>query len=169
MPCRINRVLRAICGHFLAAKETYDDEILSDKYLREYVLDESLRMDKFYLLSWVYPYSTIQISRDFAVKGHYEDSHPRGLVSIIASAPLAFMISSDDEVSCIMDNLSSYTTQNIDEIVEVKIHLDTSVHKIGDNYKSFIWPIDISDEAHGALFALGNDTVIEDSRLAVRK
>ena len=95
---RVNYSFDMLRNDILTAP-TEDNEKLEtgDKYLREYVLDESLRMDKFYLLSWVYPYSTIQISRDFAVKGHYEDSHPRGLVSIIASAPLAFMISSDDE------------------------------------------------------------------------
>ena len=169
VPCQINRVLRAICGHFLAAKETYDDENLLDEHLREYVFDESLRLEKFHLLSWVYPYSTIVISRDFMVKGHYEESHPTGLVSMISSAPLAFLISTDDEVDCIMDDLGSYSTESIDDEVEVKVHLDTAIHRAGDTYKNFSWPIDISDERHGALFALGNDEVLEDSRLAVRK
>ncbi len=169
IPCKINRILRAMCGHVLAAKEEYDSKKLTDGYMREYVLDENLKLEKIKIFTWVYPYSTIVISRDFTVKGHLEASHPRGLISIVNSFPLAIVVSTEDETGCILDDFGKYSTENIEDTVTVRVHMDTAILSTTDRYKTFNWPIDISDDEHGAMFVLGNHTVFEDSRLAVRK
>ena len=53
---KINRVLRAISGHFLAMKIKYDDVVLVDKFLREYVFDETRAFTDYKVYSWLYPY-----------------------------------------------------------------------------------------------------------------
>lgn len=82
---------------------------------------------------------------------------------------IAFILSTEDETECILDDLGKYTTEDIDEVVNIKLHLDTVIHCVGDEYKSFSWPVDISDEKHGAMFVLSSSTVMEDSRVAIRK
>ena len=96
-------------------------------------------------------------------------SHPKGFISIMSCFPIAFVLSDEDETECILDDLAQYSTENIDEVVNVTLHLDTVIHSVGDQYKSFGWPVDISDEEHGAMFVLGSSSVMEDSRVAVRK
>lgn len=166
--CKINRILRVVCGHMLAAKEEYDSEVNSDVYMREYVLNENLKMENIKVFAWFYPYSSILIARDFTCQGHIEDSHPKGLISIISCFPISFVLSTDDEVNCRLDDLSRYTTENIDDVADVKLHLGTLIHKAGDRYKEFNWPVNISNDKYGALFVLGNGTIMEDSRMGVR-
>ena len=108
---KINRVLRAICGHFLAMKAMYDDQTVTDEYLRAYVQDDSMRLEKENLFSWFYPYSTVVNARDLAIRGHYAQTHPTGFISVMAAYPLAYMISSNDETNCQVDNLGKYSTE----------------------------------------------------------
>lgn len=164
---KINRILRAICGHFLAMKTIYDDKNLADEYLRTYVQDESLRLEKENLFSWFYPYSTVVNVRDLATKGHYTQTHPTGLISVMAAYPLAYMISSDDETKCRVDNLGKYSTERIEDTVPVTLHFDTALFVGVNQVKHFAWPVNISDDAYGALFALGNRETIEGARIGV--
>ena len=66
VPTRINRVLRAICGHFLAMKQGYDDAAIVDRRMRSYLQDEKLRMEGIYMFCWFYPYPTVVNARDFS-------------------------------------------------------------------------------------------------------
>lgn len=164
---KINRVLRAICGHFLAMKSEYDDRVLQDVNLREYILDESKVLTAEKLFCWLYPYNTIINSRDVAVHGRHEWTHPHGFISVMASFPLAFLVSSEDESSCALDNLGEYSTSGIEETVPIYLHLKTLYYPDQSLVKRFNWPLDVSDEEYGALFAMGNKELQEASRLGV--
>lgn len=164
---RINRVLRAICGHFLAMKQGYDDEATVDGCLRAYLQDETMKMDGIYVFSWFYPYPSVVNARDFSVHGTSAHTHPKGFVSVMASNPLAFMVSTDNETDCQVDGLAGYATTAIDDVVPVTLHLASAMYAGERDLKHFVWPANISDDANGALFALGSDEFMEGSRLGV--
>lgn len=164
---QINRVLRAICGHFLAMKTIYDDETLTDEYLRVYVQDECLRLENEKLFSWFYPYSTVVNVRDLTTRGHIAQTHPTGFISVMAAYPLAYLLSSKDETKCRVDNLGKYSTENIDDIISITLHYDTALYTDSDQTKHFAWPVNISDDNYGAMFALGNGEIMDGSRVGV--
>ena len=164
---KINRVLRAICGHFLSMKTIYDDQTLTDIHLREYVLNESLKLDSEQLFCWFYPYPTILNARDMNVQGHINHTHPKGFISVMASYPLGYMVSSEDESDCLVDNLGKYSTTGIDDIVPIVLHPETSFCAGTNKFKHFIWPLNISNDEDGVMFALGNQELMDGSRLGV--
>lgn len=164
---RINRVLRAICGHFLAMKQEYDNQVTTDLFLRSYIKDETLAMKESNLFCWFYPYNTVLNARDVVVSGHFKNTHPMGVVSVMATQPLGYLLSGCDESSSILDNLSAYSTATINEEVEIILHRQTALI-LGDYaYKSFAWPLDISDDKNGAAFVIGHNTTMKSSRLGV--
>lgn len=69
-----------------------------------------------------------------------------------------------------MDDLGGYTTENIDDLVEVTLHSKTLCLKDTGIFKGFSWPCNIGDENYGdAMMILSNSTSLEDSRLAIGK
>lgn len=167
VPSRINRVLRAICGHFLAMKQGYDDAAFVDRRMRSRLQDETLRMEGIYMFCWFYPYPTVVNARDFCVRGGSAHTHPKGFVSMMASYPLAFMISTEDETDCRVDGLARYTTTAIDDVVPITLDLMSAMYAGEREPKHFVWPANISDDRNGALFALGSIEFMEGSRLGV--
>ncbi len=166
---RINRVLRAVCGHFLAMDGSYTDQPTINKFIRDYIFNESLCFYENKVYAWIYPYSTVVNARDFAVKGIDIGTHPQGMVSIMSSYPLAFVCSSDDESTCILDDLGKYSTPVIDDEVDVTIHFNTFLLNGINQFKHFAWPLDISNKHGGAMIALTGKGTIEGSRIATRK
>lgn len=156
-------------GHMLAAKNSYESEVVTDQKMREYVLDETRKLSELKLYSWIYPYDTIFIARDFVVGGYSINTHPTGMISgVIASYPIAYMIS-DKESDCGLDDLGCYTSTNIDNVVDIKLHFDTVFIKGTSVYKPFNWPLNIgNDERTSALFAIGGPILQEDSRLGLK-
>lgn len=165
---QVNKVCRAMIGHLLAARSTYESSVIADKLMREYVLDSERVLSKLNLYMWAYPYESIIIARDFTVAGNYRGTHPKGFVSgIVLSYPLAYMVS-DGEGNCAIDNLGQYTTSDIEYSTSVTLHSNTLFINGETEYKSFNWPIDVSDgENKGAAFVLGGQAFQEDSRLGI--
>ena len=163
---RINRVLRAICGHFLAMKSTFDDVVPVDNYLREYVLDNKMVFSKYRIYTWFYPYPTILNSRDFIVQGHYEYTHPKSFISVMSAFPLAFLLTAEEE-NCLLDDIGSYSTADIDEEVELELCFRTLLLNGSDQPKHFAWPTDVANGDEGALFVMGGQEVVEGSRLGI--
>ena len=175
---KINRILRSIVGHFLSMKRIYDTDTLIDAYLRTYLLDITKRLTDVKLYSWFYPYLTIINVRDVATKGHM-DTHPSGFISAMNAFPLAYLLSTKDESICGLDDLGSYSTTDIEDEVTVCLHTDTAYYpraeKSADGEilrvrrKSFWWPVNISDDAFGAYFVMGNDEIMAGSTIAVQR
>lgn len=166
---KINRLCRAMIGHLLAAKNSYEPDVIPDEKMRAYMLNSDAKLTDIELYTWIYPYNSIVIARDFVTKGFYEETHPAGMVSgVVTSFPIAYMVT-DQETDCGVDDLGAYTTNNIDDMVEVKLHFETMYVKGTQNYKPFNWPINISnDKDNGAMFALGGSVLQEDSRLGLK-
>ncbi len=167
MEGKINRILRAICGHFLAMKEIYDEQVVIDQYLREYILNEQMVLKKIKVYCWVYPYSTILNVRDVVVQGKNDNTHPKGMISVMAAYPLGFLISLEDETCCSIDNISSYSSEEIDEVVAVRLNLNTAYYCETKKLKHYLWPTNISDDQYGIWGALGDGRIMEGSRIGV--
>lgn len=75
------------------------------------MLNESLRLNGEQLFCWFYPYPTILNTRDMTVQGHINHTHPKGFISVMASYPLGYMVSSEDESECLVDNLGKYSCE----------------------------------------------------------
>ena len=106
-------------------------------------------------------------ARDLTIRGHHDRTHPTGFVSVMAAYPLAYMISSNDETSCRVDNLGKYSTENIEDIVSITLHIDTDLFADSNRVKTFTWPLNISSDEYGAMFALGNDEIMGGARVGV--
>jgi hypothetical protein len=167
---KINRVCRAICGHFLAAKNFYDDQTTVDKKLREYIFNPNLsgkNITKLYY--WVYPYDEIIVIRDVVVcGGNNKVAFPENLISIINSHPLAFMLDTDYEFQCMLDNLMRYTTEDIDEEKVIRINLKSMCYPSTDKYRDFRWPCNLTGNWDGAKSVVVGKCGMDDSRLEMR-
>lgn len=169
VPVKINRLCRAMTGHMLAAKNSFEKDVIPDQQMRDYVLNTDTRLHGIKIYAWLYPYMTIVIARDFVTMGFNQDSHPTGMISgIVLSWPLAYMVS-DQENDCGIDDLGKYTTDVIDEEIEVTLHIESLYMKGSQEFKPFNWPINIgNDKSKSAMFALGGPVLQEDSRLGVK-
>lgn len=165
---KINRLLRAICGHFLAMKTGYDDQTLVEECLREYVFDESMPLSGIKMFCWFYPYNTVLNVRDVAILEGKENVHPRGLVSVMATFPLGFMISTEEEPECGVDELSKYSSGRIEDTVSISLSRDTLRYRGSKEWKHFEWPVNISNDKYGALGVSGTRELIEGSRLGIK-
>jgi len=165
---KINRLCRAICGHFLAAKNIYDEDYLIDAKLRRYVLDvEALPPENMSLMYWVYPYDTICLVRDVSVKSYSKKYvFPQGLISMMNSYPVAYLLSSEKEEECGLFDLFKYSTSDIDAVVDVPIECVSCYFPNTNRMRSFLWPCYVSDREDGASFMLGNGECMNDSKIA---
>ena len=165
---KINRVIRAVCGHFVSMKMNFSRKGLPDKQIREILFRSDKKLERLKLYCWFYPYSTICNVRDMVVIGKStQEKHPKGMIGIMASFPLAFMISDKDEGFCGLDNLSSYMTKNIDEEVIVTLHLDTATYPGTRLLKHFYWPLNIENGPFSAGAVIGGKDLVEGSRIGV--
>ncbi|MET0016471.1 hypothetical protein [Oscillibacter sp.] len=155
---QINKLTRAICGHFLSAKNYYDDKCIVDVELREYFLGEDqLPPEKFQLLYWIYLYNTITIFRDVYVKGFYKSvSFPDGVFSVLSAFPLSYIITDGFE-SCGLNNLFSFCTRNLDDKVDIPLDISSCLYPKTKTFRNFLWPCNISDNSDGISMMLGNE------------
>lgn len=167
VPIQVNKLCRAIVGHFLAAKNFYDMNCMVDKMLREYLLNENL-LPKFNLFYWIYPYDTVFNIRDIVVSGYHENdsSLPHGMISVMASYPIAFMITEQNEEIKGLQDLTEMTTTNIDEYVEVPVQTVSAFAPGTNNLRHYVWPCNVGDEI---AFVLVGKAGGEDSRIAIPK
>ena len=171
IPVKINKVCRAICGHLLAAKNFYDDQCRVDKDLREYILNEKVTISsKYGLYYWIYPYNTICIVRDIVVKSFSgKIAFPEKMISSISSYPIAFIIEDGTTNKCGLIDLLKFTTDDINEVVNVPINFKSSYYPGFNKVRHFLWPCNIGDEWDDASFALGGDAMQNDSRIGILK
>lgn len=165
----INKVLRAICGHILAAKNHYDNVNTVDIELRKYVLDERHEIDSnFKLYYWVYPYKTVCIVRDAIVKSYSNKvNFPQKPFSSIASFPMAFVLESEADDSCGLMDLFKFATRDINETVKIPLDFGSSYYPGTEIVRDFLWPCNVGDEWYNASFIIGGDGMMSDSRVGV--
>ena len=147
---KVNRIVRAICGHILAAKNEYDDQSLPDCQIRDFfLLPSSLPPKDFHLLMWFYPYSTITIARDFVAKKITATNAliPDGVCSVVSSFPLAYLLC-DDQYNGTLHNLLDHCTSNIDEEVAITVDFASCLIKPGI-LRHPLWPAYVSSSEGG--------------------
>jgi hypothetical protein len=122
-----NSLIRAICGHLLAAKAEFENT-MTDQVLRNFVFDETVGFPSgLKLLYWVYPYPYVGIIRDVvmpAIRGNFAT---KGFFSILKYFPIGYLLC-DLEGYEGLNDLSSYFTANPDELVSVPIILNRVRH-----------------------------------------
>ena len=91
---------------------------------------------------------------------------PKGVISIVNSFPAAYIISTDKE-TCGLCDLFDMCSENIDEIVEIVIDLNSCYFAGSKHYRPMLWPCNVDSNEDGAAFLLGYDKVMEASKLAV--
>ena len=165
----INKVCKAICGHILAAKQEYDDTI-PENFLRDYVNNPSTKMNStMKLYYWIYPYNTICLARDIVVGSLKNKAYPKNIVSVMSSFPLAVLLDSDSDEQCGLEDLFQYTTNNIDDIVEIPLNFKSAYYPDSNILRHFLWPCNVSEEPYGSDFLLASKELIEDSRVGIVK
>lgn len=163
---KLNRVVRAICGHFVAMKMDFERKNHLDKQIREILFRSDKKLERLKLYCWFYPYTTVSNARDIVVVGKY---HPQGMIGVMASFPLAYMISVKKQDVCGLDDLSAYMTKNIEDDVQVTLHLSTSVYSGTRIYRHFYWPMNIDCRSFSATGVFSGKTFEEASRFGVRE
>ena len=180
---QINKVLRSIIGHFLSMKSEYVTESSIEDNMREYLENEELKLKDLKLFSWFYPYRTVLNLRDAATAGFLNSenggTHPKGTISVMNAFPLAYLLSTEDEYECNIDDLGELSTSSIDDVVTVPFHIRTAYYSYLINTedeglpiakkKSFLWPVNISSKEYGAKFVLSNDSDFEGGTIAVQR
>lgn len=162
---KLNRVVRAICGHFVAMKMDFERNNHPDKQIREILFRSDKKLERLKLYCWFYPYTTVSNARDIVVVGKY---HPQGMIGVMASFPLAYMISIKKQDMCNLDDLSAYMTRSIDDDIQVTLHLHTSFYPQTRIYKHFYWPMNIDSGPFSATGVFGGKAFEKDSRFGVR-
>jgi hypothetical protein len=122
-----NRLIRAICGHLLAAKGELENTKV-DEVMRNFIFDEASDFPNgLKILYWVYPYSYIVLIRDIvmpAIRGNFDRY---GFFSIIKYFPIGYILCDLDGYEGLND-LSFYFTSNLDELASIPIPLKQIRH-----------------------------------------
>ena len=155
----VNKISRAIVGHFLAARNEYVEGKVENE-LREYFLNPNLKPPKnFQLLYYVYIYNTIMIIRDVAPKkiGKEEYSIPEGLISCINAFPIAFILAHNCDNKVGLYDMFQLCTNDINEQVNIRIDLLSYMYPNKKVLRDPYWPCNISDDETGTSMMLVND------------
>lgn len=159
----INRLSRSIVGHFLSAKNFYDDQCTVDIALREYFMNlESLPPRDMELLYFLYPYTIIQIVRDVVPVNACQNRNlfPDGMSSCMYSFPVAFLLT--DSYQCLgLHNLFEYCTTRIDDRVEIPFDSNSLFYPETDMKipRHPLWPCNIGNDIHSAQGVFGGMSV----------
>jgi len=158
----VKLLCKGIIGHFLSAKDFYDEKCTVDVALRKYLLMDELPQElKIYY--WVYPYKTINIIRDVITANVLEQRFPKGMISVIAAFPIAFMITMDDDSNLLPDLLDYMDTNKI------PIDLRTITNPVTQKMRDCLWPCNIGNEKDDASFVLAGSAGAESSRIGIRE
>lgn len=155
----INKIVRAVCGHILAAKNYFDDSSLIDKSLRKFVINQDTTPpDNLHLLYWVYPYRTMLILRDIVVKSNCTNiKFPNGVISVISAFPISYILTTETE-KCGLGDLFSYCSRNIENTVNFPLNLLSCMYSGTRIFRNYLWPCNITDDFDGASILLGSNT-----------
>ena len=168
---QINRVTRSICGHFLAAKDSYDDKSTIDTEIRKFFFTaDANRPENLSLLMWFYPYSTVNIVRDFLpanVLKKPREPLPNGVCSVLSSFPVAFILCEKGYQGTLID-LFSYCTSNINETATIPIDVSSCFSGHGKLRDPF-WPCNVGDNDGDINIILATPTTTESSTLGIRE
>ena len=168
---QVNKIARAIVGHFLASKSSFSNNLF-EKKLRDYFLDETkLPPKEMSLLYYVYIYNTIIIMRDFIPKkmDNHQYKIPSGFMSCINSFPLAFILVDKPDDKCGLYDLFDYCTNNIDETIKIRIDLLSYLYTDKKTLRDPYWPCSDNDSETGTDMILLSEHSQTDSIFSTKR
>ena len=158
----VNLLCKGIIGHFLSAKDFFDEKCTVDVALRRYLISNELPPElKIYY--WIYPYKTINIIRDVVAGSVLETRFPKGMISVIAAFPIAFMIAMDDD-SKILPNLLDCLDMN-----KIPLNMRTMIDPVTNKIRDYLWPCNIGNDKGDASFVLAGSAGAESSRIGIHE
>ena len=145
---KMGAVVRAVLGHFIAAKLVIDDSE-PDKTARDYLLNGSPLDPMMNIHLWHYPYDDLAIARDFVVTD-LKDKVNTGILSVMKFRPLA-MCSSFDGPSLKYPSIAQYSLVDPSTEVPVSFSLGDRVDSLWPEHASHVNPFQAltAGEAYG--------------------
>ncbi|MGE1198303.1 hypothetical protein ACQJ18_26825 [Priestia megaterium] len=126
-----SHLVRAICGHLLAAKNEIDFTTF-DTSMRDFVFNETKKVpDNYKIFYWLYPYSSTVVMRDTGIVNINKRVKKLGMINLLKYFPIAYMVTDLKEYEDLKE-LTSYCNEDINE--EVYIPIDLS------QLKEYSWP-----------------------------
>mgnify|MGYP003297444735 CR=1 FL=1 len=139
-----------------------DEKCTVDVALRRYLISNELPPElKIYY--WIYPYKTINIIRDVVAGSVLETRFPKGMISVIAAFPIAFMIAMDDD-SKILPNLLDCLDMN-----KIPLNMRTMIDPVTNKIRDYLWPCNIGNDKGDASFVLAGSAGAESSRIGIHE
>ena len=157
---KINKIARAVVGHFLAAREDFCDSDI-ERELRKYFLDEmALPPKDLNLLYYTYRYNTMMIIRDIVPKhfGNLEYDVPNAFQSCLNTFPIAFILANECENKCGLYDMFEICTSNIEEKIDIKIDLLSYLYPNHKHERDPYWPCNVNDSETGTSIILTSET-----------
>lgn len=159
----VDHLCRAILGHFLSAKDFYDAECLVDKDLRDFVLKHTdLPNAKLYF--WIYPYSTLLLMRDVVPIRLESKKFDAGMISLMLSYPVAFMLTYKEGNNLSLPNLVDYI-----DCDKLAIPINTAIDPVTGKYREMLWPVNIGNDIGQCGGILAGEAGAKDGRIGIRK
>lgn len=156
---KINRIVRSIVGHMLAARTDYDDGDFEEE-LRKFFLDKNALPPKnMKLLYYTYIYNTIMIIRNFVPKkvGNLDYNVPCCFMSCLNAFPISFILASKCENLCGLYDMFELCTNNIDDEIDLKIDLLSYLYPNHKKSRHPYWPCNVSDDEDGVSMLLASE------------
>lgn len=132
------RLVRAVLGHLLAAKQTHD-EVLLDVEVRKFLFDLSKPVPRnIHVFYWMHPYGDHLIVRDAGILKTRGNFSSGGVFAhVLKFFPLAYMVANSERY----EGLPSLTQFGpIGPYTKIEIPIDVS------NWRKPLWPIEPDDD-----------------------
>lgn len=112
------KIVKAVCGHLLAAKADLEDTI-SDEKMRDFVLGRMTHLDMNVYI-WFYPYLENQVIRDILI-GRFT-INKTALISMLKCYPIAFIVTESDMFDSDFQKLN-FDTNSSNSTFEFKLDI----------------------------------------------
>ena len=164
----ISSLCKAVLGHMLDAKNSYDSNCIIDISVRDYLMGYKSKPDcKLYY--WIYPYDTIVVSRDVSIVNINNAIVPTGTISVMACSPVAFLMTDSKGYMPGLTDLVSLLTEDESESIIINVDCGTAFQPNTNILRHYLWPCNIGDDRYSVGAVLVGDYGFEDSRFATRR
>jgi hypothetical protein len=122
------RLIRAILGHLLAAKNVIDNSEF-DQQIRDFLFDDNAQVpEEVKIFYWIYPHEEIVVVRDVLMSSERGNFGRFGhFIGILKYFPVAYLVCNLSQYEE-LDELTFYRDLEIDETVDIPIRLTNARH-----------------------------------------
>jgi hypothetical protein len=122
------KLIKAILGHLLAAKNVIDNAGIDQK-IRHFLLDDNAQLpEEIKIFYWIYPYEDIVVIRDVFMSSERGSFGQFGhFIGILKYFPVAYLVCNLPQYEE-LDELTFYRDLELDETVDIPIRLTNTRH-----------------------------------------